>query len=150
MCVRDGKVSAMDISSVGDLLELMEPRQLQTANFIPLACNAGLADAVCTPLPADFAGVVPCGICYSMSNFGGARAGKTLAMVSGLNVISCLVFPDGSKVTIEMPSIFVQGILSDVNINFTPRGENVGACSGGACNVGPKALWLLVVSLTSM
>eukprot|EP00957_Ditylum_brightwellii_P181842 13852981-Ditylum_brightwellii.AAC.1 len=93
-----------------------------------------------------------------MSNFGGARASKTLTMASGLNVISCLVFPDGSKVTIETPSVFVQGILSmssthaitdepdvcirmtgDTNINFTPEGENASACSGGACNVGPKA-----------
>eukprot|EP00957_Ditylum_brightwellii_P076227 5794630-Ditylum_brightwellii.AAC.1 len=47
----------------------MEPNQLQTANFVPYLCNAGLEDAVCTPLPADFAGVVPCGVCYSMSNF---------------------------------------------------------------------------------
>mmetsp|Transcript_33905 Transcript_33905/g.49625 ORF Transcript_33905/g.49625 Transcript_33905/m.49625 type:complete len:1459 (-) Transcript_33905:164-4540(-) len=156
--VRGGKASAMDISSVGDLLEPMEPRQLQTGDFVPLACNAALADAVCTPLPADFAGVVPCGVCYSMSDFGGARAGETLTMASGLNVIGRLDFPDGSKVTIETPSVFVQGILSmsstravtgepdisirmtgDTDIIFTPEGENAGACSGGACNVGPKA-----------
>eukprot|EP00957_Ditylum_brightwellii_P003861 293163-Ditylum_brightwellii.AAC.1 len=93
-----------------------------------------------------------------MFNFGGARAGKTLTMASGLNVIGCLVFPDGSKVTIETPSVFVQGILGissacaitgepdvcicmtgNTNINFTPEGENSSACSGCACNVGPKA-----------
>eukprot|EP00957_Ditylum_brightwellii_P200340 15273828-Ditylum_brightwellii.AAC.1 len=60
----------------------MEPRQLQTADFVPLVCNAGLADAVCTSLPADFAGVVTCGVCYSMSVFGGARASKTFTMAS--------------------------------------------------------------------
>jgi len=155
--VRGTKTSAMDISSVGNL-EPMEPRQLQTADFGQLTCNAALADAVCTPLPADFAGVVPCGVCYSMSDFGGARAGETLTMASGLNVIGRLDFPDGSKVTIETPSVFVQGILSmsstravtgepdvrirmtgDTDVNFTPEGENAGACSGGACNVGPKA-----------
>eukprot|EP00957_Ditylum_brightwellii_P202681 15331279-Ditylum_brightwellii.AAC.1 len=129
----------------------MEPRQLQTADFVPLACNTGLADAVCTPLPAAFAGVVLCSVCYPMSIFGSARAGETLTMASGLNAIDHLVFPDGSKVTIKMPSVFVQGILSmsstcaitgkpdvhirmtgDTNINFTPKGENASACSGGA------------------
>eukprot|EP00957_Ditylum_brightwellii_P086586 6587815-Ditylum_brightwellii.AAC.1 len=78
-------------------------------------------------------------------------------MASSLNVIGRLVILDGSKVTIKTPSVFVQSILSigstraitgepdvcicmtgNTNINFTPKGENVGACSGGACNVGPK------------
>ena len=100
------------------------------------------------------AGVVtiPCGECVTMD------ASSDLELPNGLDIQGKLIFPDGYKITLSTPSLFVQGILEmtstratsdtpdvkiiltgDDNHFLTPHPENSALCPGSSgCSVGNR------------
>ena len=132
-------------------------------DFVPLACNANIATASCTPWTSQFGSattfneriVIPCGQCVTMDVVGG-----TLDLLGGLDVIGKLVFPDGYKLNLSSSVIAVQGhlemtatktvdgipnikitMIGSVDRSFTPIEANTKACNGAVtCNAGKKGI----------
>lgn len=145
------------IAKDGSSTESVEVRRLEAlADFSPLTCSTPMSTCVNWPFGTSTDAVeIGCDECYTMAGFTG---GETITMSGPLDIKGKLVFPDGSKVKLVTPAIFVQGELEmtstkiidgtpDIvfefvgtdDVAFTPDPQNAEACGGSSCNVGPKA-----------
>ena len=135
-------------------------------DFVPLSCNANLATAVCNTWTSLFGPsstftstvIIPCGTCVLMNH-----PGPTLSLLSGINIIGKLVFPnDGEyRLTINTATVIVQGELDlqstrtavtgtplirmvmigfQDKLTFRPVNENANACPDVDCEVGFKSI----------
>lgn len=135
-------------------------------DFVPLSCNADLATAVCNTWTSLFGSsstftstiIIPCGTCVQMNH-----PGPELSLLSGINIIGKLVFPNDGvyRLTIYTATVIVQGELdlqstqtavtgtplirmimigSQDKLTFRPVNENANACPNFDCEVGFKSI----------
>lgn len=124
--------------------------------FNPLACNAAVMSASCSPkLSSLLSGTakvtVPCGTCYTYD------LPKAPTTIDGLDVVGRLVVPQNYKSTLLTKFVFVQGVLEmsdtnpisknntsmrivltgDADVTFVPASGNAGV-AGSTFNAGVK------------
>mmetsp|Transcript_32960 Transcript_32960/g.69370 ORF Transcript_32960/g.69370 Transcript_32960/m.69370 type:complete len:152 (-) Transcript_32960:3329-3784(-) len=89
------------------------------SGFAPLTCNQNITQEPCVTWTSKAfdptAGVVtiPCGECVTMDD------NELLLLENGLNIEGKLMIPDGTKITISTPFLFVQGILEMTSTRAT-------------------------------
>ena len=154
-------------ASISSSPETVTPRQLQAATtvdlFEPLTCNSQMA--ACVPWTQylkseshSFSTLIKigCGVCVTMD-----LPGPRIDFHQGLDIVGKLVIPErDTRLVIYSTMIVVQGELQvtatgevgpEPNIHFIMNGDqkdatfqpvwnNAGACGGGPCSVGPKAV----------
>lgn len=152
-------------ATVTDVISIEKTNQktrfLETADFVPLACNSNLSTSTCNSWSVKFGVaaiqskrvIIGCGECITMDH-----PGPSLTLLDGLDIQGKLVFPNNYKLEVKSPLILVQGELemqankpvdgkpsikflmtSDSVQYFTPIGVNANACSG-SCAAGKKAI----------
>ena len=124
--------------------------------FNPLACNAAVMSADCSPkLSSLLSGTarvtVPCGTCYTYD------LPQAPTTIDGLDVVGRLVVPPNHKSTLLTKFVFVQGVLEmtdtnpisknntsmrivltgDADVTFAPASGNAGV-AGSTFNAGVK------------